>query len=52
MLVSEFTQKVFETYQNVDKIYLKIETDNVVSQKVAIRNGYVKETNDLFFKSR
>lgn len=48
LLLQEFSEKVFEIY-DIEKLVLKINSDNIGSQKVALLAGYEKENINTFY---
>lgn len=52
ILLSEFTEYIFEQYQEIEEISLQINKSNIISMKTASRSGYVKKYGTKYVKTR
>ncbi len=52
LLLQEFSEKIFETIKDVDKLTLMIDKSNIGSQKTALLAGYEKENGYRFTQKR
>src|SRR5574344_2676476 len=52
LLTKEFSQKIFEIYQRINKLTLDIDSTNIYSQKSALASGYTydSENNNYIIK--
>lgn len=52
LLLQEFTEKIFETYKQIDKLTLIINSLNTGSKKTALLAGYEKENDTRYTQHR
>ena len=52
MLLQEFTERVFEKYDNIDEIKLIISNVNTGSKKTALLAGYEKKNSSTYTQRR
>ena len=52
LLLQEFSEKIFEKYKNIDKLYLQINQANIGAQKSAQLAGYEHEVGTRYSMKR